>query len=167
MFQSITVEQIFLWLFIVFFSIQLGGGIYETLVIVPLWSGVPPQSIWDWNELRKANPQLAVDAGKRFWIFITPAVGLFSIAALVSGWQTPWEHRKWLLAATLTSFIMVVITFVYFVPSIIELMSATPDTADAARIEKKARQWVTLNWVRAAVLTAAWLCALRALQVPS
>jgi Domain of unknown function (DUF1772) len=120
-----------------------------------------------WNALRNANPQFAVNSGKRFWIFVTPAVGLFSIAALLSGWRTPWEHRKWLLAATLTALIMVVITFVYFVPSLIKMMSATPNAANAAEIGAKARLWAVLNWVRVALLIAAWLCALRALQIPS
>src|SRR5919206_2778379 len=118
MFQPISAERIFLWLFILLFGIQLGAGLYETLVIVPLWSASPPQSVWGWNELRKANPQFAIDSGKRFWLFVTPAVGLLSVAALLLGWRTAWEHRKWLIAATLTSFIMVIITFVYFVPSL-------------------------------------------------
>ena len=165
--QPISAERIFLWLFILLFGIQLGAGLYETLVIVPLWSASPPQSVWEWNALRNASPQFAVNSGKRFWIFVTPAVGVLSVAALLSGWGTPWEHRKWLLVATLTSFIMVVITFVYFVPSLIKLMSATPDAANAAQIGAKANLWRILNWGRAVFLIAAWLCALRALQIPS
>ena len=165
--QPISAERILLWLFVVLFGIQLGGGLYETLVIVPLWSASPPQSVWGWSALRNANPQFAIDSGRRFWIFVTPAVGLLAIAALLSGWRTPWEHRKWLIAATLTAFIMVIIAFVYFVPSLIELMNAPPNAANAAQIGAKARLWWMLNWVRVALLVAAWLCALRALQIPS
>src|SRR5919206_630561 len=106
MFQPISAERIFLWLYLLLFGIQLGAGLYETLVVVPLWSASPPQSVWGWNALREANPKLAIDSGRRFWIFVTPAVGLLSVAALLTGWQTRPEHRAWLLAATLTSFVM-------------------------------------------------------------
>jgi hypothetical protein len=162
-----STERIFLWLYLLLFSVQLGAGLYETLVIVPVWSASPPQSVWGWNALREANPRLAIDSGRRFWIFVTPAVGLLSIAALLTGWRTGPEHRAWLLAATLTSFVMTVITFAYFVPTLIGLMKSSPDEADAARVASKARLWAALNWVRVAVLIAAWLCALRASQIPS
>src|SRR5689334_17907533 len=163
MFELISAERISLWLFIVLLSIQLGAGLYETLVVVPLWSASPPQSVWGWNALRNAHPQFAIDSGRRFWIFITPTVGLLSLAALLTGWRAPWEHRKWLLAATLTAFMMVVITFLYFVPSLIELMKARPNDVNAGQIAGKARLWVMLNWVRVLALIAAWLCGLRAL----
>jgi hypothetical protein len=162
-----SAERIFLWLYLLLFSVQLGAGLYETLVVVPVWSASPPQSVWGWNALREANPELAIDSGRRFWIFVTPAVGLLSVAALLTGWQTGPEHRAWLLAATLTSFVMVLITFAYFVPTLIGLMKSRPDDDAAARVASKARLWATLNWVRVAVLIAAWLCALRALQIPS
>lgn len=162
-----SAERIFLWLYVVIFGVQLGAGLYETLVIVPLWSASPPQSVWGWNALREANPQLAIDSGRRFWIFITPAVGLLSVAALLTGWPTRPEHRAWLLAATLTSFTMALITFAYFVPTLIGLMKSRPDGADAARVAAKAKTWAVLNWGRAVVLFLAWLCGLRALQIPS
>src|ERR1041385_8285259 len=121
-----SAEQIFLWLYLLLFSVQLGAGLYETLVIVPVWSASPPESVWGWNALREANPQLAIDSGRRFWIYVTPAVGLLSGAALLTGWWTRPDHRAWLMAATPTAFGMVVITFVYFVPTLIELMKARP-----------------------------------------
>lgn len=99
----------------------------------------PPQSVWGWSALREASPQLAIDSGRRFWIFITPAVGLLSVAALLTGWQTGPEHRAWLLAATLTSFVMTVVTFAYFVPALLGLMKSRPAEADAARVAAKAR----------------------------
>ena len=165
--QQISTGRLFLWLFVILFGIEIGAGLYEARVIVPVWSAAPPESVWGWNALRNANPQFAVDAGRRFWMFTTPAIGLLSIATLISGWRTRPEHRKWLVAATASALIVVVATFVYFVPTLIELMTAGPDGANATRIAEKAHLWVTLNWVRAAVYIAAWLCGLRALTVPS
>jgi Domain of unknown function (DUF1772) len=162
-----SAERILLWLYVFVFGVQLGAGLYETLVVVPVWSAAPPETVWGWNAQRETNPQLAIDSGRRFWIYVTPAVGLLSVAALLAGWQTRPEHRAWLLAATLTSFVMTVITFAYFVPTLIGLMKSRSGEADASRVAASARLWAALNWVRVAVLIAAWLCALRALQIPS
>jgi hypothetical protein len=148
-------------------GIEIGAGLYEARVIVPLWSAAPPQSVWEWNALQAATPQFSIDAGRRFWIYTTPTIGLLSIAALISGWRTRPEHHKWLVAATATAFVVVVATFVYFVPTLMELMRARPDGANAEVIGAKAHLWVMLNWVRAAVYVAAWLCGLRALTLPA
>lgn len=163
--KRMNVAQVFLWLFVIMLGIEIGAGLYEARVIVPLWSHAPPESVWAWNALRQANPQFAANAGNRFWIFTTPAVGLLALIALISGLRTRREHRRWLMAATIPAFFIVAATFIYFVPTLIELMTARADGSNAAQIASKANMWVMLNWVRAVIYLAAWLCGLRALTI--
>jgi hypothetical protein len=37
--------SVVLWLLIVLMGLQIGTGLYETRVQVPLWSSAPPQSV--------------------------------------------------------------------------------------------------------------------------
>ena len=50
-----------------------------------------------------------------------------------------------------------VVTFAYFIPTMIRLMRA-PDSPESVAV---AIQWARLNYVRLAILLAAWLTALK------
>ena len=162
-----SVAQIFLWLFVISLGIELGGGLYETLVIMPLWSAAPPDSVVAYYLHNVANPQFKPNAGGRFWMFFTPLVGLSAIAALLSGLKTPPEHRRWRMAGTIPAVIVVISTFAWFVPNIIKLFSEDVTQMSAQELTSLTNWWVRLNWMRAIVYSAAWLAALRALSIPS
>lgn len=159
------IAQIFLWLFVVCFSLEIGAGLYETLVVVPLWSASPPESVWGWN----ADPRYAVRAVEKLWRFLTPALGLSAAAALLSGLQTPRDvRRKWLLASTVPALVLVATIYLYFAPTTAELFASQARGTDAAdEVTAKTRQWLALNRVRAVVFALAWLASLRALSVSS
>jgi len=145
-------------------GIQMGGGLYETRVIVPLWSASPPESVWRWQELRVANPLYTPDSGGRFWIYATPTLALVAIALLIVGWKTTGTRRNWLLAATISMVVMIAATFVFFVPTLFTLFGPHSRELDPEKLQTLTRLWVTLNWVRGAVCLFAWLAALKALQ---
>jgi hypothetical protein len=93
--QQFSFAQIILWLFVIALGIEIGAGLYETFVIVPLWAGSAPESAIAFYRHNANNPHLAINAGGRFWIFVTPLVSLLSIATLLSGWRTNPEHLRW------------------------------------------------------------------------
>lgn len=161
-----SLAQVFLWLFVIALGIELGAGLYETLVVLPLWAAAPPDSVTAYYQHNAANPQFALNAGGRFWIFFTPLVGLTSIAALLSGLKTRPEHRKWRVAGTILALIVVISTFAWFVPNIIKLTGKDVLTMSADEITGVTNWWVRLNWVRVVVYSAGWLAALRALSIP-
>jgi hypothetical protein len=164
--RQFSIAQIFLWLFVIAVGIELGGGLYETLVVMPLWTLSPPDSVIAYYQHNAANPQFALNAGGRFWIFFTPLVGLLAIAALLSGLKTRPEHRRWRIAGTVLALVVVVFTFAWFVPNIIKLMSESVIGMSRDEVTSLTNWWVRLNWVRAVFYAAGWLAALRALTLP-
>ena len=161
-----SVARVFLWLFVIALGIELGAGLYETLVVMPLWQTAPPDSVIGYYQHNVANPQFTLNAGGRFWMVATPLVGLTAFAALVSGWRTPAEQRKWLIIGTVLAILVVASTFAWFVPNIIKLHSQTM-VMNADEITGLTNLWVRLNLVRIVVYSAAWLAALRAFSMSS
>jgi len=164
--KQFSIAQIFLWFFVIALGITIGGGLYETLVLMPLWDTAPPDSVTAYYRHNVANPQFAPNQGGRFWAFIMPLVALLTIATLLSGFRTRPEHRKWRIAATVLTLIILVFTIVWFVPNIIKLTGEGVMTMNPDEITSLTNWWVRLNWVRAFMYLAALLAALRALSIP-
>ncbi len=165
--RQFSIAQIMLWLFVITLGIENGAGLYETFVITPLWAGSAPDSVIAFYQHNATNPQLAINAGDRFWIFATPLVGLFSLGTLLSGWRTNPEHRKWRLAGAGLAFFVIAFTFAWFVPNILLLQSKEVLTMNPDTVKSLTNWWVGLNWGRVVLAITAWLLVLRALSIPS
>jgi hypothetical protein len=150
---------IILWLFVITLGIAFGAGLYESRIAVPLWLRGSRASgyRWDAAAARDAN------AGVRFWAYVTTGpLTLLTLTSLFAAWRAPEPVRQAWLIATAAALIERVMTFAYFVPTMITLMreGALSDSAAVA----KARQWVALGVVRHAATLVAWLAALAALS---
>jgi hypothetical protein len=164
--QKSSIAEIFLWLFVIVLGIEIGAGLYETIVIVPMWAGSPPDSLIAFYQHNRANPEMTINAGGRFWIFATPMVGLLSIAVLLTGsWANTAQRRLRTIGSGL-ALLVVISTFVWFVPNLILLQSKEVLTMDANKLASLANWWFNLNWVRCFLYVTAWLSALRALAIP-
>jgi len=159
------IRQILLLLFVIVLGIELGAGLYETLVVLPLWTSHIPDSVIAYYQHNAADPQFALQAGPRFWMVCTPLVGIMAIAALLSGFRTATEHRKWRIAGTTLALVVVISTFAWFVPNIIKLGSSAVLTMTRDEVASVANAWVNLNWARVVVYSAALLSALRAFSL--
>ena len=109
---------------LVFGTIGLGGGIYETLLVDRVWPG----------NLAIIQPRRGGLDRKRFWI---PIHALYEIALLVGAWQS-WNTcaRSWILAALAAHFAARVWSFAYFIPRALrfeELSELTGLQLDLAR----------------------------------
>ena len=164
--KQFSIAQIFLWLYVVVLGIQIGGGLYEQLVLMPLWSLAPPDSVVAYYQHNVANPQFAPDQGGRFWIYFFPLGALLAIATLISGLKTRPEHRKWRMVSTILALIITVFTFAWFIPNIITLTGQGVTKLSGEQVTNLTNWWVRLNWVRAFMYLAALLAALRALSIP-
>src|SRR6185436_16955837 len=145
MMRQFSIAQMFLWLFVIALGIEIGAGLYETLVVLPLWTSAPPDSVTAYHQHSAANPQFALNAGGRFWMFATPLVGLLALATLLSGFKTSHPHRQWRIAGTLLALVVVVSTFAWFVPNIIRLNSKAVMAMSPAEVTNVTRWWVGLN----------------------
>lgn len=165
--MSQTLSQLLLLVFVMTLGIAIGGGVYEALVLVPIWAGAPPDSVLAYHQHALNNPAFVTNQGGRFWIFVTPLLGVLSIATLVSGTKTNSTHRRWRITAAALALLVVVVTFAWFVPTVLLLMSDEVTTLSKDRISTLTNWWVGLNWVRAAIYIVAWIMGLRALSIPS
>ena len=163
--RQFSIAQLFLWFFVIALGIEIGAGLYETLVVLPLWDGAPPDSVRAYYQHIATYPQFAPDAGHRFWMFSTPLVGLTAAAALFSGLRTRPPHRQWRMAGTILALVVVMATFAWFVPHIIRLYSKDVLTMSDGEVTGLTHMWVGLNWVRVVLYSAGWLSALRALGI--
>jgi hypothetical protein len=148
-----TLTTIALWALVLALGIQIGAGIYETRVTVPLWASDPPASLTEFH----AQPRKP-DSGRRLWIILTPITSVIALFNLVMAFMSHEAIRGWWIVSSAATVAIVVVTFAYFVPELISFAktAAEPPTNVAPRI----RRWVALNYVRAVILIAAWIAAL-------
>lgn len=141
-------SEIVLWLFVIDLGIAFGAGWYEARIVVPIWSSAPPHSL--------RSP----DSGRKFWGFVTTVpLTLLTIANLYVAWQSAEPRRIYWLSAAAVVFAERVLTFAYFIPTIIRLQRDHPPSAE---LEKAVLRWTRLNYLRNALILVGWLLALRA-----
>ena len=148
-------HRILLWLFVINLGIALGAGLYEGRIVVTDWLTVSADGVAHWN----AEAARQDDTGRRFWAFVTTGpLTLLTILNLIAARRATGALRRWWLAAGAAALVDRVSTFAYFITTMVWLMRQ-PDTPAAAAA---ATVWADLNYVRLAVLAAAWICALKA-----
>lgn len=157
--ESLT--RLVLWLFVIDLGIAFGAGLYETRIVVPQWlggaaSGGGPR--WDAAAARRD------DVGLRFWVYVTTVpLTLLTLASLAAAASMPGAVRTWWLIAVGAALLDRVLTFAYFIPTMLTLMRE--GGFDEAQALAKARQWVSLGYLRHAATLIAWLAALKALTL--
>ncbi|MDQ6611495.1 MAG: DUF1772 domain-containing protein [Gemmatimonadota bacterium] len=141
-------------------GLLIGAGIYEARVIVPLWVDDAPESTIDFH-----NPPMRINAGRRFWVGVTPVVGLIAVANTYYAYDSLSFNnaREWWLFASALATAVIVITFVYFVPVLMSLSTAAQ--MDQRKLVMTVKLWAVLNWIRALALLAAWFSAIQALYL--
>jgi hypothetical protein len=144
-----------LWLLVINLGVAFGAGLYEHAIVVSRWIRSSPDGSLHW----RADAARDDDTGRRFWAFVTTIpLTLLTVANLVAAWQASASIRGWWLAATGLTLADRLFTFSYFIPAMIRLLAA-PDSPESAAA---ANRWRRLNYVRHAIVLAAWLTALRA-----
>jgi hypothetical protein len=148
-----------LWLLVIDLGIAFGAGLYESLIVIPGWFSMSPEFHLAWNaEAARLN-----DTGQHFWLFATTIpLSLLTLASLWEAWRSKGKIRSWWLTASVFALLERAFTFVYFIPTMLQLMQgqglAQPETTGIAL------RWVDLNYFRLALIFLAWIAALRALS---
>lgn len=153
--------RISLWLFVIVLGLDIGAGLYESRIVVPLWANGVPAT------LAAGNPfaRVAIDAGVRFWAYMTTAVAILAVAALIFGLRTQPPQRTWQTVATVAELVAVAMTLLYFRPTLIRLFMGHGAGLSTEGIESTVQMWVRLSFVRIALSFGAWCVALRALAL--
>ncbi|MEO8173756.1 MAG: hypothetical protein ABI581_11760 [Sediminibacterium sp.] len=121
------------------FTIVIGAGMYEHLVLVPKWAAAPPTSLDMFRGLYALNPGA-------FWMPIHPITLLLLIGALVFNWNT--ARRKYLLIHLAGYVLILALTTIYFVPELLAIIHTPYQNAPDAALTKRASQWEKLSIAR-------------------
>jgi hypothetical protein len=134
---------ILLWAYIINLGIAMGAGLYESRIEVPRWLTGSEATGYQWNR----EAALEADSGLRFWVFTTTIpLTLLMLASLATVWFSSGQVRLWWLIALGAGLLERAMTFGYFIPTMIGLMSETAYSQSEAAA--KALQWVRLGNIR-------------------
>lgn len=153
-------SRILLWLLVMNLGIAFGAGIYEQRIVVARWLVSRSGSGPGWN----AEAARGDDTGRRFWVFTsTVPLTLLALANLFVAWRAAGAVRGWWLAAAIAALADRILTFSYFIPTMVGLMAAAESSESAAI----ATRWSHLNYLRHAIVLAAWLASMQAFALQS
>jgi hypothetical protein len=148
--------QVVLWFFVLSSSILTGGGIFEHVVLTPLWAGSLPESVTQW-------PYGGIQG--KFFIIASPLYYLFSLALIILSWRMPQRQRKMALVAGLSGIIIMLATFLFFLPILQKTQVTRGAGLSGEEITRLVNQFKTWNWARWAVLIGGWVAGLGALSL--
>ena len=152
--MSGTPSTILLWLFVINLGIAFGAGVYEHRIVVSRWISFSPKA----GAHLSAEAARQDDTGRRFWAFVsTIPLTLLTLANLFVAWRADGTVRGWWLAAACAALADRLFTFSYFIPTMVGLLGA-PDSPESVAV---ASRWWTLNYLRHAIVLAAWLASLK------
>lgn len=151
--MSTNVSTALLWLFVINLGIAFGAGLYEHRIVTPHWlRGDGTRSQWNAEAARRD------DTGLRFWAYVTTGpLTLLTLANLAVAWMTSGPERAWWLAAAFVVLTDRLLTFAYFIPTMVGLMTAPDSSASVAT----ATRWMNLNYLRHALVFGGWMAALK------
>jgi hypothetical protein len=102
------------------------------------------------------------DTGQRFWAYVTTGpLTVLTLANLAIAWKTSGPERIWWVVAALTVLMERILTFSYFIPTMVGLMKAPDSTTSVVT----ATRWMNLGYLRHALMFGGWMGALKAFSL--
>jgi len=151
-----TVIKVIIWLLVLFTGVAFGAGMYEARVEVPQWFSVADgATVWQGEVAKAADP------GLNFWAFVTTGpITLLTLLSVVLIWKTKGNVRRWWLVVLVFLLVDRIMTFSYFIPTMVELMDGKLVQVEAVRV---AQQWANLNVVRLIASGLSFVAAIKLL----
>jgi hypothetical protein len=153
--------DILLWYSVFAWATWFGGTLYQMLVIVPIWSAAPPDSVQAFFGGTEYNRTVMHFFGPPF--MAARVVPL--LIALALAWRLP-EHRRALGVAVGCVVLMVVFTIAYVYPINAVLFEQAGGDNAPERITTMVRQWIWADRLRMGVGIIAFAAILRAFRRP-
>jgi hypothetical protein len=128
------------------FSVIIGAAVYEHIAVWPSAFSELPRSLTLFQGGYKLN-------SAPFWQSVHPITLILFIGTLIVSRKS--ERRKYVLVPLVTYIVILVITFIFFVPELLSLTAAPyTDTLDEG-LTRRASLWVNLSLARMVILFAA------------
>ena len=133
----------------------LGGGLYEHIVLTPLWSRSPPSSF----AIIQHGTGVPL---QRFWIPVHAAITVFILLALFLAWSD--VTARWLLLIALASYVVMrVWSGIFFIREMLAFQRIPVDSPPSAELSARVARWTYWTWFREPLDIISFLCSLLAL----
>jgi hypothetical protein len=154
--------RFFLWMSVIGWGVGLGAKLFDLVVVAGAWSATPPASF----ALLPYGKNYPVDPGD-FFIPLSAVMVLGIIGALITGWRTPIQLRRWLWLAVIVFLIIWVLTPTVFWPMIHQLYGTATGKIVATDAEsiQLARRWLIWDWFRVGLIALGFIAFVRALSL--
>jgi uncharacterized membrane protein len=133
-------RNLFLFIAVVLWATIIGGIMYSHLVFLPAYLRNLPASTSLVN-----GPHAVVD--ERFWKMFHPLLILSLSLSVILNWKLH-QSRKYLLLALGLYAVILVITFLFFVPELQAFAKSADAGLPAAEWIKRGERWEKLSWIR-------------------
>ena len=134
----------------------VGGGLYEHLVLTPLWSASPPSSF------AIIQPDTGVPLQK-FWIPVHAAITLFLVLSLAFTWRQV-EVRRLLLIGLGSYIVMRGWSGLFFIREMLAFQQVPLDSPPSAALSARVASWTFWTWFREPLDFISFVCFLFALS---
>jgi hypothetical protein len=111
----------------------IGGGLYEHIVLTPMWSASPPSSF------AMIQPGTGVPLQK-FWIPVHAAITIFLILSLVLTWRQV-AVRRFLLIGLGSYIVMRVWSGLFFIREMLAFQKIPLDSPPSAELSARVASW--------------------------
>lgn len=118
----------------------IGGGLFEHIVLIPLWSKSPPSSF------AIIQPGTGVPL-QNFWIPVHTAITVFLILSLILAWRER-KVRRLLLIGLASYIIMRVWSGLFFIREMLEFQKLPLDSPPTPELSARVSSWIFWTWFR-------------------
>jgi hypothetical protein len=133
----------------------LGGGLFEHVVLVPIWSKSPPASF------SIIQPGTGVPL-QRFWIPVHVAITIFVLATLILTWND-LPVRRLVLIGLASYIVMRVWSGLFFIREMLAFQKIPHSSAPSPELSARVARWTYWSWFREPLDVLSFLCFLLAL----
>ncbi|HET9866518.1 MAG TPA: hypothetical protein VFQ06_04450 [Nitrospira sp.] len=133
----------------------IGGGLFEHIVLIPLWSKSPPSSF------SIIQPGTGVPL-QNFWIPVHAASTIFIVSSLALTWKEV-KARRLLLVGLASYIVMRAWSGLYFIREMLEFQKVPLDSPQSAELSARVANWISWTWFREPLDVISMLCFLLAL----
>jgi hypothetical protein len=130
----------------------IGGGLYEQIVLTPMWSASPPSSF------AIIQPGTGVPLQK-FWIPVHVAITIFLVLSLGLTWRQA-EVRRFLLIGFASYIVMRVWSGLFFIPEMLAFQKVPIDSPPTAELSARVANWTFWTWFREPLDIISFVCFL-------
>lgn len=131
---------------------------YEMVVILPLWSSAPPESVIAWN----SRPQFIINP-TQFYLPVALTCVLSSSGAFVAAWKVG-KNWRWHLISAASAIATLGFTLAFFFSKNEVLFRNQHGGLSGGEITAIANAWIAGNWVRVVIMAIGFLASLSALS---